>query len=197
VIGRDQKLALKNGEPEAFRLLFGILYPRMKGYCRLFIHEQNQVEDLIQEVFLTLWEKRGSIDPEKSLESLVFVSLRNRCLNHLKASRMRDGNLEVSQLRVNELQYLYHLDFLDKEERSLEEELAVAFHQAVDALPPRMKQVFMLCKMEGRRQKEVAEELGITVKAVEKQIAEAKERITRQLSRQYPLLAFLIPLLLN
>ncbi len=197
MFGRDQKFALKNGEPEAYKDVFRILYPRMKGYSRLFIHDQNQVEDLIQEVFLILWEKRNSIDPEKSIESLLFVTLRNRCLNALKETRLREKNIAAASLPVNELQYLYQLDFMDQEGRSLEEELVVSFHQAIDALPSRMKEIFLLCKLEGRRQKEVAEELGITVKAVEKHIAGAKVRISRQLTRQYPLLAFLIPLLLR
>ncbi len=174
-----------------------MIYPRMKGYCRLFIHEENQVEDLIQECFLTLWEKRREIDPDKAVESLMFVMLRNRCFNYLKESRMKEGTIPAARVEVNELQVLYQLDFLEKEEKSLEEELAVAFHQAVDGLPPRMKELFILCKVEGRKQKEVADEMGITVKAVEKQIAAAKERISADLSRRFPAMALLITLLLR
>lgn len=195
--GKDRKLALKNGDPEAFSELFRMIYPRMKGYCRLFIHEENQVEDLIQECFLTLWEKRREIDPDKAVESLMFVMLRNRCFNYLKESRMKEGTIPAARVEVNELQVLYQLDFLEKEEKSLEEELAVAFHQAVDGLPPRMKELFILCKVEGRKQKEVADEMGITVKAVEKQIAAAKERISADLSRRFPAMALLITLLLR
>lgn len=195
--GKDRKIALKNGDPEAFSELFRMIYPRMKGYCRLFIHEENQVEDLIQECFLTLWEKRREIDPDKAVESLMFVMLRNRCFNYLKESRMKEGTIPAARVEVNELQVLYQLDFLEKEEKSLEEELAVAFHQAVDGLPPRMKELFILCKVEGRKQKEVADEMGITVKAVEKQIAAAKERISADLSRRFPAMALLITLLLR
>lgn len=197
VFGRDQKLALKNGDPTTFRDLFRILYPRMKGYCRLFIQDPMQVEDILQECFLTFWEKRKTIDPDKAVESLLFVMLRNRCLNVLKESRLREGNIAASRLPVNELQHLYHLDFLEKEEKSLEEELILSFHQAIDTLPPRMKEVFLRCKVEGHLQKEVAEDLGISVKAVEKHVAEARERLSRILIRQYPLLAPLITFILQ
>lgn len=197
MFGRDQKLALKRGDPAIFRDLFRILYPRMKGYCRLFIQDPTQVEDLLQECFLSLWEKKETIDPDKTIESLMFVMLRNRCLNVLKEARLREGKLTLASLEVNELQHLYHLDFLEKEEKSLEEELMVSFHQAVETLPPRMKEVFLRCKVEGHRQKDVADDLGISVKAVEKHVAEARERLSRILIRQYPLLAPLITFILQ
>jgi RNA polymerase sigma-70 factor (ECF subfamily) len=197
VIGKALKSDLKNGVPGAFRELFRLLYPRMKGYGALFIADNEQVNDIIQECFITLWEKRQTIDPEKQVESLLFVILRNRCLNHLKEKRLREGDIDFQRMEVNELQYLYQLDFSEKEEKSLEEQLIIAFNDAVDTLPPKMKQVFLLCKIEGRKQKEVAEELGITQKAVEKHIASAKQHISNRLTKQYPLLTVLISLWLS
>ena len=166
---------LKKGEPEAFKNLFRLLYPRMKGYCKLFISNDSEVEDIIQERFIALWEKRKSIDPEKSIESFLFVILRNRCLNVLKANKMEQGSIDVEDLKVAELQYLYQLDFSGAEEKSLEEMLVESLKEAVDQLPPKMKKVFVLCKLEGKSQKEVANELGISLKMVEKHIAKAGE----------------------
>lgn len=92
---------------------------------------------------------------------------------------------------------LYQLDFSDKEEKTLEEQLIITFNDAVETFPPKMKQVFLLCKIEGRQQKEVAEELGITLKTVEKHIASAKQTISEQLTRKYPLLSVPITLWLG
>ena len=75
----ETKARLKNGDPAAFREVFRLLFPRLKGYCRLFVHDEDQAEDLIQECFIALWEKRSTIDPQKKIESLLFVMLRNRC----------------------------------------------------------------------------------------------------------------------
>ncbi len=192
MFSRDQKIALKNGEPGAFRTLFRFLYPRMKGYCSLFVHDKEQVSDIVQECFLALWEKRLTIDPEKQIESYLFVILRNRCLNYLKEIRLKDNLVDPGNIETTELQYLYQLDLSEREEKSLEEQLIDSFQSAVESLPPKMKQVFLLCKVEGRKQKEVADELGITVKGVEKHIATAKQHISQQLIRQYPLLTTLI-----
>ncbi len=75
------KLELKKGNPAAFKEVFQLLYPRLKEYCKLFIKDESQVDDLIQESFIALWENRDSIKPDKSIESFVFVIVRNRCLN--------------------------------------------------------------------------------------------------------------------
>jgi RNA polymerase sigma-70 factor, ECF subfamily len=191
------KIALKNGQPEAFREVFRLLYPRLKGYCRLFVHNESEVEDIIQESFMALWEKRNTIDPEKSVESFLFVILRNRCLNYLKEIKFMEVTVNSVKIEIEELQYLYQLDFTEKEEKSLEEQLIVSFHEAVESLPPKMKVVFIKCKVEKQKQKEVADELGITIKAVEKHIAAAKLHISKKLYRLYPTLTILIAILLE
>lgn len=188
---------LKRGNPEAFKEVFLVLYPRLKGYCRLFIADKNLVEDIIQETFLTLWEKRDLIKAEKSIESLIFVMVRNRCLNELRKQRMESGRIDPDNIKVAELQYLYQLDFTNKEEKSLEEMLIESFQKAVNELPEKMKKVFTLCKIEGKNQKEIAEKLGISIKMVEKHIAGAKKQIREQLLKKYPALALLIVLLLG
>jgi len=193
----ETKKQLKTGNPAAFKEVFRLLYPRMRGYCKLFIADDSDVEDVIQECFITLWEKRKSINPEKSIESFIFVILRNRCLNVLKSKKIEDRRVEIENLDVNELQYLYQLDFSEKEEKSIEEMVIESFREAVEELPEKMKQVFVACKIQGKKQKEVAEELGISVKMIEKQISKAKLQIRDKLMKQYPSMVVIILLLLS
>ncbi len=148
------KESLKNGKPEAYKELFRLLYPRLKGYCKLFVHNGNDVEDILQDCFLSLWEKRFSIIVEKSIESYLFMILRNRCLNYLKDLKLKEEIVKTGVTEISELQYLYQLDFLEKEEKSIEEQLVIALEKAVDLLPRQMKQVFIQCKIKGRKQKE-------------------------------------------
>ncbi len=192
----ETKRELKKGNPEAFKEVFRLLYPRLKGYCKLFVKNDNKVEDIIQEGFITLWDKRNTINAEKQIESFLFVIIRNKCLNYLKNRRLNAEYISPDKLPVNELQYLYQLDLAEKEEKSLEEMLIASFQEAVDSLPGKMKKVFVQCKLEGRKQKEVAEEMGISLKMVEKQIAKAKNQIRKQLIKEYPALAALIAMLL-
>lgn len=191
------KVDLKKGEPAAYKLVFMLLYPRLKGYCKLFISDNSLVEDIIQESFVTLWEKRDSINVEKSVESLLFVIVRNRCLNELRKQKLEEGRISTDDLKVTELQYLYQLDFTDKEEKSLEEMLIESFKKAVNELPEKMRAVFVMCKIDGKSQKETADELGISLKMVEKHISKAKEQIRIRLIKQYPAVVALIILLLE
>lgn len=190
-------IELKKGNPQAFREVFRLLYPRLKGYTSLFVTNKSEAEDIIQESFVTLWEKRDSIEPDKSIESLIFVMVRNRCLNYLKSHHLNSKIIDLEDLPVSELQYLYQIDLKEKEEKSLEEMLIESFQEAVDALPGKMKTVFTLCKLEGKKQKEVADELDISIKMVEKHVAKAKLSIRKQLKKKYPSLIVLILLILG
>lgn len=194
----DTVKELKKGNPAAFKQAFTLLYPRLKSYCKLFIHDLDKVEDLIQETFISVWDNRSSIKTNKTIESYFFVILRNKCLNHLKKKRLETAQVvDLDNLKIDELQFLYQLDFTNKEEMSFEEQLVESLKVAINDLPEKMKRVFTLCKLEGRKQKEVAEELNISLKMVEKHVANAKKQIKSKLIRQYPTLIVIINMMLE
>jgi len=190
-------IRLKEGNPSAYEELFKQTFPRMLGYCKLFIHDQAQANDLVQECFVRLWEKRLTISPNQSVESLLFVMLRNRCLNYLRDQKNELIDKSISAIGENELQHLYQLDFTGREEKTLEESLIEAIRESVDNLPEKRKLVFIKAKIEGKKNKEVAEELGISVKAVEKHLHQAKEQIRTQMLKEFPLLSLLIAMILK
>jgi len=164
----------------------------MLGYCRLFIPDKSEANDLVQDCFIKLWEKRATINSSQSVESLLFVMLRNRCLNFLRDQKMRQGEKDINLIAENELQHLYQLDFTGREEKTLEEKLIEGIQLSVESLPEKRKLVFIKTKIEGKKNKEVADELGISVKAVEKHLHQAKEQIRREMIQKFPLLSVLI-----
>jgi RNA polymerase sigma-70 factor (ECF subfamily) len=108
---------------------------------------------------------------------------------------LTDKNLSL--LEESELQHLYQLDFTGREERPLEEKLIEAIRESVGKLPEKRRQVFVKAKIEGKKNKDVAEELGISVKAVEKHLHQAKEQIRKEMVEKFPLLSVLIAILLK
>lgn len=190
-------IRLKEGAPSAYEELFKQTYPRLQGYCSLFIHDQAQANDLVQECFVRLWEKRQTISPGQSVESLLFVMLRNRCLNYLRDRKHNLKDKNISAIEESELQHLYQLDFTGREEKTLEEKLVEAIRDSVEKLPEKRKLVFVKAKIEGKKNKEVAEELGISVKAVEKHLHQAKEQIRKEMLAKFPLLSVLIAIILK
>jgi len=190
-------IRLQEGNPVAFEELFKQTFPRMIGYCRLFIKDQAQANDLVQECYVKLWEKRSTIKISQSVESLLFVMLRNKCLNYLRDQKLHDFEKDIESIKENELQHLYQLDFIGKEEKSVEERLIEAIQQSIEKLPEKRKLVFIKTKVEGKKNKEVAEELDISVKAVEKHLHQAKEQIRQEMLLKFPLLSALIAIILK
>lgn len=190
-------IRLKDGNPAAYEELFKQTFPRMLDYCKLFIHDQSQANDLVQECFIKLWEKHSSINPTQSVESLLFVMLRNRCLNYLRDQKIHSAEKKLYTMEANELQYLFQLDFNGREEISLEEQLVIAIRESVDKLPEKRKIVFIKAKIEGKKNKDVADELAISIKAVEKHLHQAKEQIRQEMLMKFPLLSVLIAMVLE
>ena len=190
-------IQLKEGNPVAYEELFKQTFPRMLGYCRLFVQDQSQSNDLVQECFVKLWEKRETIQAFQSVESLMFVMLRNRCLNYLRDRKIHLNEKNINLVDENELQHLYQLDFTGKEERTLEEMLVEAIRETIEKLPEKRKLVFIATKIEGKKNKEVAAEMGISIKAIEKHLHQAKKQIRQELIVKFPLLSALIVLILK
>ena len=155
------------------------------------------MEDIIQEAFIAFWENHEKIDSGKSIENFIFKITKNKCLNFLQKKKLDKSNLDIEQIGINQLQYLYQLDLAEKENKSLEEELIDSFKTAIEELPAKMKIVFTQCKIEGKKQKDVAAELGISIKMVEKHINGAKQQIRKKLLLQFPALSVLICLLIG
>ncbi len=178
---------IQNGDVHAYGIFFRQHYARLLNYCRLFIKGEDEAEDLVQEAFVKLWENRHELDPERSVEALLYISVRNRCLNFLRDRDLKREKFQNYKQEVEQRQFLVHFDYLGEEEIPLEERLFVEVDIAIEALPNRCKEVLRLSRFEGLKNSEVAKRLGISVKAVEKQLSVGKKKISAQLKDKYPL----------
>ena len=185
-------MSIKQGDKAAFEQFFQNSYMRLLNYTGLFISDQEIAADIVQEAFIHFWDKRTNLQTGKSIESLMFTSVRNRCLNYLRDRQTYLKHVDRFTGEGEELQVLSQYDFLGVEEESVEELLAKELSVALEQLPEKCKEVFLLNKVEGKKQKEIALELGISVKAVEKHIATAKVKLREQLEKKFPALSILI-----
>ncbi len=142
--------------------------------------------DIVQDVFVKLWT--DDILVKKSLNSLLFTMIRNGCLQHLEKQKVRNKYTESAKLSLQEEE----LQFYMQEKTSLiEQELENKLNEVLNSLPDRCRQIFVMSRFENKRNKEIAKELDITVKAVEKQITKALSTIRTEMKDYLPLLLFL------
>lgn len=193
----ELNIKLRDGDPEAFETVFKLTHPRLLSYCKLFIANNAQAEDLVQECFVQLWQKRNSIAPSQSVESFLFVMLKHRCLNFLRDNPLFVLKDDITSVKDTDLQQLFEIDFTGTENKTIEEELLDALKEEIDKLPEKRRLVFIKSKIEGLKNKEIAAQLGISIKTVEKHLHQAREQLYKALLTKYPLYGFLLTFFLN
>ena len=166
----------------AFRYLFEHYYPSLCLFAKRFIDDRETREDIVQEVFFRLWDKRTQITVTSSAHNYLLTSVRNLCLNYLRRQ-------EVQQPFEESL-----FDQPDDEEgdrliqlRELEEQLA----QALAQLPPEYRLAFELNRMEGKSLEEVAQRMGVSTRTVERYRDKAIALLQTELKEYLPLFLLL------
>lgn len=155
-------------------------------YAAKFVGDEV-AKDIVQDTFVKLWADK-SLVITKSLNSLLFTTIRNRCLQQLEKQKVRSKYAESTKLKLQSEELQYYM-----EERSslIEQELEDKLNEVLNTLPERCRQIFMLSRFENKKNREIAEELDISVKAVEKQISKALTNIRIEMKDYLPLLLFL------
>ena len=180
---KDEELLvlIQRDENNAFKFLFKKYYSKLYGYALRFVSNEEIAEDILQEVFITFWEKRNVLN-SISISSLLFCMVRNACLNYLKHKALVE-NLSIEYLSdINGEERLFMTDFaLSADEQTLYEELKIQIKNVISILPDRAREVFLLSRFNGLKNREIAEKLNISTTAVEKHISNSLKKISAYL----------------
>jgi RNA polymerase sigma-70 factor (ECF subfamily) len=164
---------LKAGDARSFELLFRRLYPRMCAYAQKFLHDANESHEVVQEVFLALWQHRDRIDENQSLQGYLFTSVKNKCLNVLEMKKTRGRHAQI-------LWFLYVQQSVDKNNSFhtlASQDLERDFNTALKTLPGECRKIFELSRFEGLQYQEIATRLDISIKTVETQMSRALAKL--------------------
>ena len=176
---------VRGGNAKAFEYAFRKFSPRLEAFAQKYTNDTNEAEDIVQDVFLKLWERRELLD-NISLTSFLFMMVRNSCLNHLKHRQIAD---------TETAERLYAADFVpDPSSLLIQKELSDSIDQIMEELPPKCKEAFVLSRLNGLKNREIAEHMAITEKVVEKHITRALKRFRDGLRRYALLLGTLLSL---
>lgn len=174
---------LSAGSKEAFEYLFTTYYPRLRNYASHFVADVDDVEDILQDCFVNLWNRRTMLTGV-SISSMLFTMVRNGCLNFLKHKAIAEGYNTQELKLISGSEALYNYDFLGSaDEELLYSELQRQICDVLQHLPERSRQVFVMSRFEGLKNKEIAERLDISVKVVEKHITKALAMLREHILR--------------
>lgn len=167
---------LQNQNKSVYKNVFNHFYKGLVKYAHNFLFDQQASEDVVQEVFISLWENAKNIEIQTSLKAYLYAMVRNKCLNYLKSIKITD---DLNLIDFNSF-------ILEEEDLNLisEEEKTIVYTQIlkiVETFPESMQQIFKLKFIENYTYTEIADELGISVNTVKTQLQRSKSKINQSL----------------
>ena len=177
---------LHNNDERAFNKLYGTCFRPI--YRRIFslVKDEAIADELVQDLFLKLWQKREDIDPQQSFEAYLFTIAQHLVYDHFR--RIAKDKRLTARLLLNATDYYLHSDVLleTKESREL-------LQKAIDQLSPQRRAVFTRCKIEGKTYEEISLELGISVPTVNSHMTQSMKLVREYLLRNQDIvLVFLL-----
>tara|TARA_R110002050_G_scaffold45001_1_gene106892 strand:- start:33870 stop:34445 length:576 start_codon:yes stop_codon:yes gene_type:complete len=162
---------LQNKNHFVFKRLFEDWYADLVNYAIKHLFHQSSSEDVVQDVFIYLWENADKINIQTTLKGYTYAMVRNRCLNILKANKITD-TANIMEMQVM-LETDYNPDYFHQEEQNLELALML---KVLESLPTKMRTIVKLRFANNYKYSEIAEELGVSVNTIKTQLKRAKAK---------------------
>jgi len=143
-----------------------------------YVKDHEVAREIVQEAFVNLWEKRNTIELDRSPKSYLGTTVRNRCLNYLRDHKKFDRSILDFEGLDNGHNYV-------EQDHLVTDELKVRIEEATNALPDKCREIFLLNRMENKKYHEIATELNISVKTVEAQMSKALRTMRIRLAEFY------------
>jgi RNA polymerase sigma-70 factor, ECF subfamily len=181
-ISNDEEIFIFNrmveGDKEAFRFFFEKYYSDLCNLVNLYLHDSMTAEEIVQDIFIYLWEKKDQIRLDQSVKAYLLRASKNRSLNYIRNEKSRTGI--INKIKNTDASFDSMPDnVMDANQ------LRDVINKAIESLPERCRQVYILGKEQSLTYKEISDELGISVKTVEAQMGSALKKLREQLRPYY------------
>ena len=186
----------KAGDINALQHLFSVYFRRLNDFAAHVINDKEISQDIVIEVFEKVWENRDKIE-DINIEAYLYKLVRNRCIDFIKHLKVVHHQMQVVQ---DSLQYeeMYRIDFVGNQPYILiEEELKAKIEKNILSLPEHCREVFILSRVEGLKNREIAEKLNINIKNVERHLHKAFQLFRRNFADEVPVIIIIILIIKN
>jgi RNA polymerase sigma-70 factor (ECF subfamily) len=183
---------LRQGDESTYILLFNNYYALLCAYSRRYVGRKDIAEEIVSETFFNIWNNRKKINYKTSVKAYLFKSVANNSLLYLRKLKNEEKIEDYFSTAGSNIGFQEMAENLT-EQSILMQELSARIEDAINQLPPQQRRVFRLKRFEGKKNKEIAEEMGIAVKTVEMHLSKAVLTLRNDLKDYLP--AFLLFLL--
>jgi len=163
-----------------FSKIYLSFYPKLVRFATVFVVFEEDAENIIQDLFLGLWESKDSLKNIENINAYMYKLTKNKCLDHLKHKMVKERFIVNTQsLYEQEASLKLHsLENFDVELAS-EERVEKIVSKAIDKLPPKCREIFILSRHDGLKYKEISDKLNISVNTVETQMCIALKKLRK------------------
>lgn len=166
---------IRAGDERALETVFRAHYAGMASFVQRFVHSPDLAEELVQDVFFKLWSKREQLAEIETFRTYLFRAARNTALNYLRRAKL-ERRWREEQGTDDDPPTTFAAD-----DETVEQEVATAVKEAINRLPPRCREIFLLSRDGGLTYAEIARSLEISVKTVETQMGRALKSLRASL----------------
>ena len=180
----------KEGDEKAFAFFFNLYFNQIVGFCTEFIKDRDKAKSIAQEAFLKLWLNREKVQKVNGVKAFLYTAAKSDCLNLFRHKKVVHKYLDSSLRKREESLNIEVLNAIHFDTVMLAE-LEELIEGSVNELPDKCKQVFKMRRVDFKKNKEIATELDISVKAVEANMTRALKHLKNKLSDYLPATLFL------
>ena len=177
-----------NQQKGEYEKVYAIYFPKLVRFSETYILSRNDAENLVQDVFLYLWEHPELLDSLKNIKAFIFTMVKNKCIDYLrKQTQGKYQTRPFTEIEENELTLrLYSLQSFDEDILS-HTEIDTIIQKAIYSLPARCREIFILSRFKGLKHKEIASLLNVSTHTIESQIAIALRKLKVELKHYFSL----------
>jgi len=162
--------SIKNNKE--FEDIFKQHYSGLVVYANKYVGIKQVAEDIVQDFFFDLWNKRESILIQSNIKSFLFQSIKNNCLNYLSREKKDYKELDSNTFKEQELSF--QIEHIERNKM---------IYDLIEKIPEQRRHIFKLCCIEGLKYREVAEDLGISINTVKTQMGRALSELRKSIDK--------------
>jgi len=183
---KDLIRRIKQNDREAFEIIFREYFHVLYEYANFYVNNSPLAEDIVQDIFLKVWDSRDQLTIHSSLKSYLFRSVHNNCIQHLRHKTVEKNHNIYNRVKLEEAMLMNRLFFENGLTKLFKNDIESLVKKAIKDLPEKTREVYMLSRYKYFKNRDIAKKFNITEKSVEYHITRALECLRKYLKDYLP-----------